>query len=154
MRALESHGVRQEGPHLCHQSHRAGLTGPQKALAEKWRARLVQEPYNGPTRPELLAESPEARATLDFLLKSGEWTELKDGILLRTEDFLRATHLALEVIRRDGSVTVATFRDAIKATRKYALPILDRCDRLGYTRRDGDLRVLGPRADELEAHAK
>jgi len=154
LRALEGHGVRQEGPHLCHQSHRAGLTGPQQALAQRWRARLMQDPFNGPTRAEVLGESTEARATLDFLLKSGEWTELKDGILLPTSDFVRAANLAVGVIKRDGSVTVATFRDAIHATRKYALPILDRCDRLGYTRREGDLRILGPRSDELEAQAR
>jgi selenocysteine-specific elongation factor len=152
--ALEAQGIRQEGPHLCHQSHRAGLTGPQKALADRWRSELEAAPFNGPTRAELLAQSPEARATLDFLLKSGKWTELKDGIIVRTADFDRAVRLALDVIRRDGSVTVATFRDAIGATRKYALPILDRCDRLGYTRRDGDLRMAGPRAAELETQHK
>jgi selenocysteine-specific elongation factor len=57
--------------------------------------------------------------------------------------------MAVEALRRDGELTVATFRQLVATSRKYAVPILDRCDRLGYTRRVEDRRVLGPTADEL-----
>jgi selenocysteine-specific elongation factor len=149
LRELESDGVRAEGPHLCHSSHRAGLTSTQEQLATAWRKLFDQSPFAGPTRPELLAGSPEARPTLEFLLKSGEFTELKDGVLLRTADFERAVHMIVTTLKDGGELTVAALRDALGATRKYALPILVRCDRLGYTRRVGDARVLGPRASEL-----
>jgi selenocysteine-specific elongation factor len=149
LRELESDGVRAEGPYLCHSSHRAGLTSTQEQLATAWRKLFDQAPFAGPTRPELLAGSAEARPTLEFLLKSGEFTELKDGVLLRTADFERAVHMIVDTLKDGGELTVAALRDALGATRKYALPILDRCDRLGYTRRVGDARVLGPRATEL-----
>jgi len=151
LKELEAHGVRSEGPYLCHQTHRAGLTPAQKTLAEAWRKRFAAQPYAPPTRAELLSDSPEARATLEFLLKSGEWTELKDGIVLRTEDYERALRTAVEMVTEKGALTVGDFRDRIGTTRKYALPILDRCDRLGYTKRAGDDRVAGPRASELHA---
>jgi len=147
---LQRHGVRTEGPYLCHNSHRAGLSNAQQAIADKWRAEFAEVPYATPVRSELLEQTPEARTILDFLLKSGEWTGLKDGILLRTEDYERAIRMTVNAIRTDGPITVAKFRDLIGTTRKYALPLLDRFDRLGYTRREGDERVAGPRAAEVE----
>jgi selenocysteine-specific elongation factor len=150
---LEWEGVRTEGPYLCHNAHRAGLSNAQKAIADRWRAQFAEAPYATPTRTELLTQSADAKTILDFLLKSGEWTELKDGILLRTEDYERAIRSTVEAIRTDGPLTVAKFRDLIGTTRKYALPLLDRFDRLGYTRREGDQRVAGPRAQEVAADA-
>jgi len=149
VRELEADGVRAVGPNLCHQSHRAGLTESQSRLADEWRKLFEAAPYSGPTRTELLASTPEARATLEFLLKSGEFTELKEGVLLTTASFDRAVKLILETLQQGGELTVAALRDALGASRKFALPILDRCDRLGYTKRVGDARVLGPRAAEL-----
>jgi selenocysteine-specific elongation factor len=154
LRNLESRQVRSEGPYLCHGSHRAGLTATQTRLADLWRKQFEEGPFAGPTRTELLKSSPEAKPTLEFLLKSDELTELKDGVLLRTEDFNNALRLAVLNIQSTGEITVATFRDLIGATRKYALPILDRADRMGYTRRVEDVRVLGPRAGELREGAE
>lgn len=149
LRDLEKDGVRAVGPHLVHQSHRAGLTATQEQLATTWRRTFEQTPFAGPTRTELLTSAPDSRPVLEFLLKSGEFTELKDGVILRTTDFERAVRLVVETLKASHELTVATFRDALGATRKYALPILDRCDRLGYTKRVGDARVLGPRAGEI-----
>jgi selenocysteine-specific elongation factor len=42
-------------------------------------------------------------------------------------------------------VTVAQVREALNTTRKYALPLLNRLDADGVTRRRGDLRIAGPR---------
>jgi selenocysteine-specific elongation factor len=38
--------------------------------------------------------------------------------------------------------TVAEIRDLLVTTRKYAVPICEYLDRIGLTRRVGDLRVL------------
>jgi selenocysteine-specific elongation factor len=149
LHVLEERGVRAVGPCFCHQSHRAGLTSAQERLAESWRARFAEQPFAGPTRTDLMTEGSEARPTLDFLLRSNELIELRDGILLRASEFERAAMMAVEALRRDGELTVATFRQLVATSRKYAVPILDRCDRLGYTRRVEDRRVLGPTADEL-----
>ena len=55
------------------------------------------------------------------------------------EDALvRFTGLAQE----HGSVTLAQFRDAISASRKYAMAILEYWDRRGVTRKQEDARIL------------
>jgi selenocysteine-specific elongation factor len=38
--------------------------------------------------------------------------------------------------------TVADIRDLLGTTRKYAVPFCEYLDRIGLTRREGDLRVL------------
>ena len=45
-----------------------------------------------------------------------------------------------------GPFTVAEFRDLVGASRKYAVPLLEYLDQAGFTRRQGDVRVLGPEA--------
>ena len=40
-------------------------------------------------------------------------------------------------------MTMADLRDLLNTTRKYAVPIGEYLDRIGLTRRDGDVRRLG-----------
>jgi selenocysteine-specific elongation factor len=50
----------------------------------------------------------------------------------------------------DGStITMAELRDLLGTTRKYAVPIGEYLDRIGWTERIGDLRRLGPAALRL-----
>ncbi len=47
--------------------------------------------------------------------------------------------------------TVATLRERLGTTRKYIMPLLEILDGQGATRRQGDVRVAGPRLGEQEA---
>ena len=47
-----------------------------------------------------------------------------------------------ERLRAGPGATVAEIRDLLGITRKYAVPICEYLDRVGVTRREGDLRVL------------
>lgn len=44
----------------------------------------------------------------------------------------------------EGEVTPAALRDRLGLTRKYLIPLLEWSDRKGFTRRDGDRRVVTP----------
>jgi selenocysteine-specific elongation factor len=52
-----------------------------------------------------------------------------------------------------AAMTMADLRDLLATTRKYAVPIGEYLDRIGLTRRDGDVRRLGHAVDQVEAHA-
>ena len=41
-----------------------------------------------------------------------------------------------------GEGTVANLKDAMNTSRKFAVPILEHFDKLGFTKREGDVRVL------------
>jgi selenocysteine-specific elongation factor len=52
------------------------------------------------------------------------------------------TQRVTELIRRDGSVTIATLRDELHTSRRYAQALLELLDAERVTLRVGDERVL------------
>ena len=54
----------------------------------------------------------------------------------------------------DEGMTVSRIRELLGTSRKYALPICEYLDRVGITRRVGDVRILGPNAFMQEAGAE
>ena len=104
----------------------AGLAVPEAA---DWLARLG-------------AEGPEALSLGLFL-----------GRLARVSQELTFTTRQLEALRaklathfgRKGTLTVAEFKDLARVSRKYAVPLLEHSDRVGWTVRLGDERKAGGR---------
>ena len=46
-------------------------------------------------------------------------------------------------ITKSGGMTLSQIRELLATTRKYAVPICEYLDKIGFTKRDGDLRLLG-----------
>jgi selenocysteine-specific elongation factor len=73
-----------------------------------------------------------------------------EGLLVRVADNLYLHCDAEADMRRlvaaraaaGPGMTVAEIRDLLGTTRKYAVPLCEYLDRVGVTRREGDLRVL------------
>ena len=102
----------------------AGTAGPRAAIV-----------------PELLA----------LLRDEQKLVELSPGLFL---DFDIEAELRRKVAQRlaDGSaMTMADLRDLLGTTRKYAVPIGEYLDRIGLTRREGDVRKLGGSSRLAEA---
>jgi selenocysteine-specific elongation factor len=76
------------------------------------------------------------------LLQTGEAVQLSPEILLFSTSFTRASELIGAYLRRHGSASVGELRQVIGASRRVAVPLLEKLDREGVTRRDGDKRVL------------
>jgi len=75
---------------------------------------------------------------------------LRDRVLVKVSDELVFHHTALQELRRmmaaykakSARIDVATFKDLIGQTRKYAIPLLEYLDRERVTRRVGDERLI------------
>ncbi len=83
--------------------------------------------------PELLA----------LLRDEQKLVELSSALYL---DFDVEAELRRKVIERlsaGSTMTMADLRDLLGTTRKYAVPIGEYLDRIGLTRREGDVRKLG-----------
>ena len=48
-----------------------------------------------------------------------------------------------DIIRSGRDASVSSIRQELGSTRKYVVPFMEYLDRIGFTRRDGDRRVLG-----------
>ncbi|MGH2731900.1 MAG: selenocysteine-specific translation elongation factor, partial [Actinomycetota bacterium] len=116
------------------------------ALGGPEREALVRELEEAGAAPPSLAELGRRfdPALLRALIRAGELVQVSPDLVFAASAIERFKSAVAESIERSGPITVAQFRDLIQATRKYALPVLEYLDRIGFTRRQADLRVLGP----------
>lgn len=114
-----------------------------------------------PTRKELakLIGTGEAalRPIIELAVLEGELVHLELDMYLHmdSEPGLREKVAAMAGVAESG-VTVSQAREALGVSRKYAIPLMVYLDRVGFTRKDGDLRFLagagdGPIVDEADA---
>ena len=103
-------------------------------------AALRARPFAPPT-PEEVGVS---RQELLSLVQRGRVMHV-DGIYFATDALEQAGRVIARLLRdKPAGVTVSEAREALGTSRKWALPLLDRLDALGMTRRQGDVRVAGP----------
>ncbi len=131
--------------YLALAQHQPQLTERQSFLEKEISKKFEETPFSPPTRDELLEENPEYQKILLFLLQQERLVELKEGILYRKEDFEKIIQKIKELISQKGPATVSQIREHLNISRKYAVPILEKLDELGITKREGDKRVLGGR---------
>jgi selenocysteine-specific elongation factor len=81
-----------------------------------------------------------------FLEREGKLVRVGDGFAVAGGAYEDAKRLLIEECDREGSITLARFRDLIGAGRKQAQLLLERFDADGITRRIGDERVLRRKA--------
>ncbi|MGH9245770.1 MAG: selenocysteine-specific translation elongation factor [Acidimicrobiales bacterium] len=121
---------------------RARPTGQSDPLADHpFLAALAASPF---APPDPVAAGVD-RAELRELVRRGLVVAL-DGVHFASPaiDAAAGVMAALLSTHPDG-VTVADVRDALGTSRKFVLPLLNRLDATGVTRRRGDVRVAGPR---------
>lgn len=117
----------------------------EKALSEMT-AELLAVRFQPPPIDSLAAVRSLDRKRVDRLAKLatalGEIVPLEQRIFLHAacEGELRETVRGL--IETRGAVTVSEVREALDSSRKFVVPFLEHLDRVGFTRREGDARVL------------
>ncbi len=77
----------------------------------------------------------------------GEIVELGDG-LVDPEALARCEVVIRTLIETRAEVSVGDLKAALGLTRKHAIPLLEYFDETGVTRRQGNVRVAGPRLGE------
>jgi selenocysteine-specific elongation factor len=118
----------------------------QNLAPEQQRARdeIVAHIEAGGMSPPLAGELGGDPALLRALVGSGDLVRVGDFYLTaRTASTIRSQVRA--AIERSGPMTVAQIRDLLGTSRKYAVPLSEWLDSTGATRRQGDVRLLGPR---------
>jgi selenocysteine-specific elongation factor len=95
-------------------------------------ARGTADPAQGQELLRYLVDSGRAvKVTSELLYPRALWDEVEKRV---------RAHLG-----RHPALSMAEFKDLLQISRKYAVPVLEHLDRTGLTRRQGDIRVPGPR---------
>jgi len=135
------------------------IASEQTVLSKKQRSDLQQmmnllaDTPTPPTAKELAAEigtTLEAtQSLLRFAASQGTLLEFGNGFYMSATVFGSICEQLRELFRESPARTVAEIRDALGITRKHAIPLLEYCDSIGVTRRDGDCRAAGNKLAEL-----
>lgn len=124
------------------------LPGHAPAVEGSERDALMRELHAGGGSPPTAAEL-QLRfdpALIRALVRKGELIQVSSDLVYPAGWMEELKAKVSQQISDSGPISVAHFRDVVGTTRKYAVPLLEYLDQIGFTRRQGDLRVLGPKA--------
>ncbi|HEX5340875.1 MAG TPA: selenocysteine-specific translation elongation factor [Duganella sp.] len=144
---LQAEGViQQRGRSLHLPSHSVELSAEEKAMAAPLLASLLAGGFDPPWVRDLMREHsmPEAevRRLLLKLSKTGELNQVVKDLFYHPQ---KLDELA-RIVASLPEVQAASFRDATGLGRKRAIQILEFFDRVGYTRRVGNIHLIRPNA--------
>ena len=112
--------------------------GPAQKLIEL----LATQPFAPPSLPEAAREAGAGPEVVRALQRSGELVRLSDDVAFTKQAYAEAIDLVRRLASSEGSITVARLRDAMGASRRPVLALLEHLDAERVTRRVGDTRVL------------
>lgn len=121
-----------------------------KAKAEKTAAEVLSILESSKTTPPTVPEvqekigctPTEAYAAFGRLEKDGAAVKIDRDLYMETEAFESLAAAVRAELEACGEANAARLKDAMGVSRKYAIPVLEKLDALGITKRAGDVRTL------------
>ena len=130
-----------KGSAIARTSYRPTLPLHAQPVEKRIRGALAEQPFDPPSR-KAIESDPQARQVVRFLIENGDVTVLALDVVLLRESFERMKSQVTEFISKNGPATVSQLRQALGSSRRVMVPLLERLDRDGVTRRAGDKRML------------
>ena len=119
-----------------------------RAVAELER-KLAAGGYSVPEVPTLLqgiAPALKPQELIRYLVESGRVVKVTADLLYPSDRWAELEAKVRQHLSRNPDLSMAAFKELFQVSRKYSIPVLEHLDRTGLTRRQGDVRVAGPRA--------
>jgi selenocysteine-specific elongation factor len=138
---LLASGFVKTGRYLRWGAHRAALPPALQAAGAKIREALAKNLIEPPNPGEIAPDQP-SRQALKFLLDTGEAIQLDEKAVLLAEGHEKLVSLITAHLQKAGQATASDLRVVTGTTRRILIPLLERLDREGITRRTGDFRSL------------
>jgi selenocysteine-specific elongation factor len=138
--------LKQRGRSLHLPTHSVELSEAEQALAKPLLASLLAGRFDPPWVRDLMREHHMAEAEVRRLLlklsKTGEISQLVPDLFYHPAPLAELARLVAAL----PEVQASSFRDATGLGRKRAIQILEFFDRVGYTRRVGNVHLIRPNA--------
>jgi selenocysteine-specific elongation factor len=125
---------------------RPSLSSAQALRRQRILDLLAADPWQTPRSndmPRMIEALPDESDKLIALLEDeGLVVKLRDGVLFLTSTIDEAKATLREHLAENASLAPADLKQLFGITRKYGIPLLEHLDVIGFTRRDGDRRLL------------
>lgn len=150
---LQSKQIARNGTVLARTGWSGRVTDRDQQLFERIADRLQQAHWTPPGPEELaadLSETPQRIATTARLMfERGIAVRLDERVWMHRDAVEAGKQVVLQLFRKAPGFTTMDFRDALGASRKYAVPLLDHLDKVRFTVRSGNNRTPGAEAKKL-----
>jgi len=124
------------------------LSANLRKLKDKVVAACLEAGFQPPEPSSFVNQAGGNAASLkdlfDACVAEGFLMKVSDEIYLHAEMEATMRQRVREKLTGGAAATVAEIRDLLGTSRKYAVPFCEYLDRIGLTKREGDLRVLTP----------
>jgi len=138
--------VKVQGRYVCHPTSAPALS----VQDEKLLTAIVGEFEAAALQPPALEELAAARQVnaqriarlVKIAVATRQLIEVHGRMYLHPTWEQRLRERVGEILGRGGDASTSAIREGLGSTRKYVVPLLEYLDRIGFTRREGDQRVL------------
>lgn len=107
---------------------------------------FLSDMFNPPLPETVLKESAQevkvAKKLFNALVEERIIVKITTDVYFHRKALEKARERIADFVGKNGSVTVAQTRDLLKTSRKYAVPLMEYFDKIKFTKRIGDKRVL------------
>jgi len=129
------------GPNIRHRDHIPQLPPELKGSGELVRKRLASDLISPPNKGEA-ATNPNEEKALRFLVHTGEVVDLDAKTIISNAGFELIRDQVCAYLETNGRATASDLRQHTGTVRRILMPLLEKLDELGVTKREGDERRL------------
>jgi selenocysteine-specific elongation factor len=133
-----------EGDVVRRRGQSVRFTEEQERHREEIESAFLRAGLSPPDREEILSAFDST--VFYALVEDGVLVSLTREIYLHRETLEQAKRQLREAISSRGTLRLSEMKNLWGTTRKYAVPLAEYLDRIGFTQRDGDRRILTKRS--------
>jgi len=123
--------------------NKATLSPQQESIKQELLNKFTAQVSAPPTLSEIEKQSAANMPVTHYLIKQGLLINIGDGVLFEQTQFERICVQIMEMLKRNGRISIQDINQKFGLSRKYSVPLLAYLDRLGYTCRRDNVRVPG-----------
>lgn len=117
------------------------LEGEAREISDEIDATFREAGMNPPT-PEAVIQDDQTRQEVFNQMVGRQLFRLDKYEYIHMTVYTDARAQVIQYLQRHGEIELATFRDMMDTSRKYAMLLLEHLDDVGVTKRVGDVRIL------------
>ena len=143
---IERNHVVARGRYVCHPDFQPALSPQDETLLDAIVAELQRARFQPPALEALSSAAGQPKERLQRLAEvakaHGKLVGIDETVMLHADRYDELQRIVAETIREKGQASVSEIRQALDSTRKFVVPMLEHLDKINFTRRRGNDRVL------------
>jgi selenocysteine-specific elongation factor len=142
-------GLAGHGPRLSPGEHKL-----LEQLLQLYREGGFQPPSVKECKQQVTKNREQVQPLVELAVSNGDLVEIASDMYLHADLECEMRRRVGQELSRGKGLTVSQIRELLGTSRKYAVPFCMYLDRIGFTRRDGDLRHLAHSAAADDGESK